>query len=47
MKQSNSVSFYFSDAKNADTYAGISTNPLMKLLTYKLPANCPALSDSP
>jgi len=38
---------YFWETKYDDVYAGISTNPLIKLLTYKLPANCPALSDSP
>jgi len=34
-------------AKYDDKQAGISTNPLMKLLTYMLPASCPALSDRP
>ena len=37
----------FWETKYDDVYAGISTNPLIKLLTYKLPANCPALSDKP
>ena len=38
---------YLSIAKYDDKQAGISTNPPMKLLTYMLPASCPALSDRP
>jgi len=38
---------YLCIAQKEDVYAGISTNPLIKLFTYKLPASCPALSDKP